>query len=182
MSLLKKIADAFAPANQSTPSPAAPKRGRRGVTSDDASSTGISLELKRPIFPLEIVGESNYQKEIKRIAAATASSEEPGVFTAVLVREPDNPYDPDAVAVYADGGSQVGYLAREEAAAISEFLDAIARRGYRAYCTGRIAGGTSRKKHRGIWLNMDQPTRVWYQAKHWLPKEPTVSQKGSLAP
>lgn len=40
-----------------------------------------------------------------------------------LVREPNNMYDPNAVAVYV-GNEQVGYLFREEASEVAPLLDA----------------------------------------------------------
>lgn len=41
----------------------------------------------------------------------------------ILIREPDNPHDPDAVALFTENGKDVGYLPREIAAEIASRLD-----------------------------------------------------------
>jgi hypothetical protein len=64
---------------------------------------------------LEVVGESHYQANLRRL-----TGDHPGDqrvrknICAVLVAEDDNPYDRDAVAVWI-GGLKVGYLSRENA-------------------------------------------------------------------
>ena len=40
-----------------------------------------------------------------------------------LVREPQNPYDPNAILVRVDQGYDIGYVPRDEAAALAKFLD-----------------------------------------------------------
>jgi hypothetical protein len=77
---------------------------------------------------LGIVGESYHQDELRAVArrttdagpfredlvdyAAEVADTEPERrwFMAVLVREADNPKDPDAIAVHAQGGGKIGYL------------------------------------------------------------------------
>lgn len=44
-----------------------------------------------------------------------------------LVREPDNPYDPNAVRVLCVNGMQIGYVPREHASYLSKILDAGCR-------------------------------------------------------
>jgi hypothetical protein len=41
-----------------------------------------------------------------------------------LRRDPDNPHDPNAIAVHAAGGAQVGWVPRELAAELAPVLDA----------------------------------------------------------
>ncbi len=41
-----------------------------------------------------------------------------------LVREPNNPHDPNAVALFTEGDRDIGYLPRDWAAEIAERLDA----------------------------------------------------------
>lgn len=43
--------------------------------------------------------------------------------TVTLQREPHNPHDPNAVAVYVRGGWHVGYLPREHAVRVAQMLD-----------------------------------------------------------
>jgi len=65
---------------------------------------------------LEVVGESHYQDNLWRLVGrgydpAEHVREE---VTAVLVTEPDNPHDSNAISIWIDG-LKVGYLSREDA-------------------------------------------------------------------
>jgi hypothetical protein len=80
-----------------------------------------------------IVGESYRQDALRQLAAHTtdctpfldglsdhalaqAEKERGGRwFRAALLREPGNEHDPNAIAVYAASGGQIGYLSREDA-------------------------------------------------------------------
>ena len=62
-----------------------------------------------------------------------------------LVCEPDNPYDPNAVAILGEGGRKLGYLCREDA---EECCDALSRWPAPATCWAEIGG-----RHRdGKWI------------------------------
>ena len=64
-----------------------------------------------------------------------------------LVREPDNPHDPNAIAVLRAGGVRIGYLKRLIAAAIAPEIDRGAN--YGAVVSG-LTGGTAEKASRGV--------------------------------
>jgi hypothetical protein len=51
-----------------------------------------------------LVGESNYQEALTTIAGSKRPESVRIPTQAILMPEPDNPYDPNAVAVYIDGG------------------------------------------------------------------------------
>jgi len=55
-------------------------------------------------YPVGIVGEANYQSAARRCSAGQVVR---------IVREPDNPYDSDALAVITDEGQTIGYIARD---------------------------------------------------------------------
>jgi hypothetical protein len=65
---------------------------------------------------LEVVGESQYQQELWRAAGSVGPTTERVrvEVQAVLVAEPQNPYDSNAVAIQI-GGDTVGYLSRSDA-------------------------------------------------------------------
>jgi HIRAN domain len=64
---------------------------------------------------LEVVGESYYQDNLWQLAGARPGKERVREdIYAVLVAEDDNPYDPNAVAVWISG-LKVGHLSRENA-------------------------------------------------------------------
>jgi len=62
-----------------------------------------------------VVGESHYQEALRQVAGTPAKGTRVGKI-ALLVPEPDNPYDPNAVQVQIDA-HVVGHLSREDAAA-----------------------------------------------------------------
>lgn len=78
---------------------------------------------------VEVVGESHYEAALRSLFPAELRSGEGHSVdtTAILVPEPKNMYDPNAVAVVVDG-KQVGYLAREDAARYSRLLIELVER------------------------------------------------------
>jgi hypothetical protein len=95
---------------------------------------------------LAVVGESHYKPALERTAAMAVPGTPPlpvGVwvaddvakrepdlpwFQAVLVREPDNEYDSNAIAVYSPAG-KIGHLSREDAERYQDVLIALEERG-----------------------------------------------------
>jgi hypothetical protein len=76
---------------------------------------GTQVALLDGSDDLEVVGESYYQDNLWRLAEARPGRNRVRVdICAVLVAEDDNPYDPDAVAVWIDG-LKTGHLSRENA-------------------------------------------------------------------
>jgi hypothetical protein len=70
-------------------------------------------------------------------------------FEATLVPEPDNPDDPNAVAVRNESGERVGYLRRSVA---KQYQARLAQLG-RVTCPARLRGGTARKPNIGVVLD-----------------------------
>ena len=78
---------------------------------------------------LEVVGESHYQDALWRVAGGRTTERVRVETQAMLVREPDNPYDANAIAVWIEG-STVGYLCRDDARAYRPgLLELEARHG-----------------------------------------------------
>src|SRR6266487_4446344 len=76
---------------------------------------GAQVALLDGAEDLELVGESYYQPNLWHLARAHPGKQRVREnICAVLVAEDDNPYDPDAVAVWIDG-LKVGHLSRENA-------------------------------------------------------------------
>jgi hypothetical protein len=89
-----------------------------------------------------VVGESFYKPALERTAAMAVpgrpplpvgawvadsiAEREPDLpwFQAVLIREPDNPYDSNAIAVYSPAG-KVGHLSREDTEDYQDVLLAV---------------------------------------------------------
>jgi hypothetical protein len=126
---------------------------------------------------LGIVGESYRQDELRALSrrtidasrfradlaayAAEAADDEPDRrwFLAVLVREPDNPKDSEAVAVHAEGGGKLGYLKREDARRYAQVFRSLEKRGYdAAACPAMLNGGGD--KSFGVVLAISAPGPV----------------------
>ncbi|HET9899148.1 MAG TPA: HIRAN domain-containing protein [Streptosporangiaceae bacterium] len=104
---------------------------------------------------LEVVGESAHQDVLWHLAHANIGEKVRREIVAVLVPEPDNRYDPNAIAVHIDG-QVVGHLPRTTA---REYLAGLrtlmaARSGHVAL-RGVIAGGgyyADGFGRLGVWL------------------------------
>src|SRR5205823_865644 len=60
---------------------------------------------------VEVVGESHYLAALKSITGRRGMERVRHPVTAALVREPDNRYDAEAIAIWING-QHVGYLSR----------------------------------------------------------------------
>lgn len=109
-------------------------------------------------FPMEAVGESNYQEALIAICGKHTRRGYEGEHEAVLQLEPTNTYDPNAVRV-SIGDRKVGYLAREQAARVKEQMQEAGLVSVR--CGARIRGGWRTNQyeegHYGVRLAI--PTR-----------------------
>lgn len=71
-----------------------------------ASKAGQASKVRREPegYPVGLVGEQSYQDAIGRSAAGE---------TATLLREPDNPYDDEAIVVVSARSETIGYIPRD---------------------------------------------------------------------
>jgi hypothetical protein len=126
---------------------------------------------------LAVVGESHRQDALRTLSmgttdatpyrdelvdfAAKVAEEEPDRrwFRAVLVREPDNPHDPQAIAVHAQHGGLLGYLSREDAERYAQVFKSLEKRGFEAAaCPAMLMGGGA--KSYGVVLAISSPGYV----------------------
>jgi hypothetical protein len=109
------------------------------------SDTWLQLPTLRSAgWLVDVVGESFYQDAIEAVSGGR--SEDGAVVplvTAQLVREPDNPHDPNAVRVDI-GGQTCGYIPRNEAPDYHSTLAAMTEIGRPATCRAWITGGWDR--------------------------------------
>ena len=97
----------------------------------------------RPVSPWSealrahnVVGESFHEADFKRLAAEHGHKTVPeyGIelteTRAAIVRDPENPYDSNAVAVWIDGRYHVGHLPRDLASQYSNRLERLDRGTY----------------------------------------------------
>jgi hypothetical protein len=121
---------------------------------------GIEVQLFEGREDLVVVGEASYQDNLWRIVGRRRSPDgrvREEVY-GVLVAEPDNPYDANAVAVWIQG-LKVGYLSREDARRYRPGLLALERQhGKPIALAGVIAGGGMRADgpgRLGVFLEHD---------------------------
>jgi hypothetical protein len=120
--------------------------------------SGVNVTLLDGHHRLAVVGESHYQDAIWRQAGAARGAEVRCESIAILVPEPENPFDPDAIAVVLPAG-KAGYLSREDAAQYLPGLRALmAKHGAPIAVRCVIIGGGyngQQAKMLGVWLDHD---------------------------
>ncbi len=107
---------------------------------------------------MAVAGESHYQQALSRIRGECVPGPEgrPS-FPVVLIPEPDNPYDPHAIAVISAVG-RVGYLPRDDAPRYGTTMRALLASGYDgARCTALLTGGEPGKPMFGVVLMLSYP-------------------------
>jgi hypothetical protein len=102
---------------------------------------------------IRVVGTSHYQDALLALTGRRGDEEVRRDAVAVFRPEPDNPHDPDAIAVDIDG-RLVGYLSREEN---KRWKDVVTGHtiGAEAMIAGR--GGTTGL---GVFLRLPTPTEA----------------------
>ena len=103
---------------------------------------------------VRVVGTSHYQEALLELTGGRAGDEEIRVQkVALFVPEPENPHDPNAVAVKIDD-RLVGYLSRDEN---KRWLDVVT--GHEVGAEAMIAGrqGTTGL---GVFLRVPTPTEA----------------------
>jgi len=105
-----------------------------------------------------VVGESHYQDALRRTAEICTSGQEGRpAFQAILLAEPKNEYDPNAIAVYSTYG-KLGYLSRDTAVEYREVLEEVKRMGSDGgACTALLNGGRPGKPSYGVTLLLADP-------------------------
>src|SRR5512132_2873061 len=112
------------------------RHDRSSTTPEQPTESPAAMTVTAQLFSgddLEIVGEASYQNALWSICGGVEGDQIRHQIVAVLVPEPHNPYDPNAIAVHIDG-HVVGYLAREVARQYGPGL-----RSLMARCNGHVA-------------------------------------------
>jgi len=129
------------------------------------------LEVELVLFEparktVNVVGEGSYQGSLERLAGGrTIDGPVNRDHSAILMPEPSNPYDPNAVRVVvltaSAGGAMIGYLSREDAVAYRPVIDRLAAQGRLAACRASIGGGWDRgsgdRGNFGVRLSVGAP-------------------------
>lgn len=144
MGLFDRLRAASAPTATGPPSP--------------PSATTVTAQLYSGDDDLEIVGEASYQDALWTICRGAEGDRVRHQVVAVLVPEPQNPHDSNAIAVQVDG-FVVGYFARDVAARYGPGLQSLmAQCGGYVALQGLIVGGgyyPDGPGRLGVWLEHD---------------------------
>jgi hypothetical protein len=111
---------------------------------------------------VRVVGTSHYQEALLALSGRTGDEVVRLEAVAVLVPEPANPHDPDAIKVEIDR-CLVGYLSRDEN---KRWRDVVVAMAEHVGCEAMIAGkaGTTGL---GVFLRLPTPTEARAQVALW---------------
>jgi hypothetical protein len=106
------------------------------------------LDIGSGACNFNIVGESHYQGRLRNLSMSGRS------FTAVLMPEPTNAFDPNAIRVVAEGADTIGYLSKEDAVHYAPVFELLARHNRVGTCRAQLTGGVGEKRSFGVLLNL----------------------------
>ena len=109
-------------------------------------------------FSVEVVGVSRRQHAIAAVVEAHGRSGRTVTIDALLVLEPENPHDANAVRVEIEG-AHIGYLSRENALRYRADLAAAGSPAATVQCKARIVGGfeTTSGERASFGVRLDLP-------------------------
>ena len=127
------------------------KRSAPPATTPQVKRSLATLDLGSPATGcnFNIVGEAHYQGRLRNICTSFGRS-----FTALLMPEPTNAFDPNAVRVLAEAADTIGYLSKEDAVHYAPVFELLARHDHVGTCQARLTGGTDDKRSFGVLLNL----------------------------
>ncbi len=150
---------------------AIPRRSRRRRGRGPVSPSGGRCRRSRRASSGKTWLESQFPRcrvQALAVAYGTGGSRGPGIdiaeAAAAIVRDPDNPYDSDAVAVWIDGERLVGHLPRDVAAQYARRLESLDRGTFLqvpARCgssTGARLGRARRSSSSDPWRHCQRAT------------------------
>ena len=115
---------------------------------DERSLPALDIGSAAGPCNFNIVGESNYQGRLRNISMSGRS------FTAVLMPEPTNAFDPHAIRVVAEGGDTIGYLSKEDAVHYAPVFELLTQHNRVGACRAQLTGGVGEKRTFGVLLNL----------------------------
>ena len=146
--------------------------GRRSPESATMSDAWL-MQPERDVT-LQVVGESNYQGTLERLAGGrSADGVAQPYHMAALVPEPRNRYDRNAISIRV-GGQVVGYLSREDAVAYGPVVRWAQAQGRYIAANARLTGGWDRnggdRGSIGVVLHMGTPAETLVEL--WAAQQP----------
>jgi hypothetical protein len=132
----------------------------------DAIAARIELFGHRDV---RIVGTSHRQDVLQKIAGNALGRGEHVAFTALIVPEPENPHDPNAIAVVAQGLGPIGYFGRRDAVRYRALAQELIRREAVGVCEAFLTGGWDDEASIGVKLEIEGPEDTAQQVRAHRP-------------
>lgn len=144
--------------HESSAARVSPKTSPRETFTKRKQSSGI--KWRPDSFPMNAVGESNYQAALVRICSGHNRYGHDVELPATIALEPSNPYDSNAVVVKIQG-KVVGYLPREQALRVGAQMREEGL--HYVSCGALIVGGwrTNQYDEGSFGVRLAIPTRGW---------------------
>ena len=138
-----------------------------------------TVKWRNGSFPMEVVGESNYQEALMKICGGFSRDGYELELVAEIEREPSNPYDKNAILVSIDGHT-VGYLNKDQAQRVSAQMieDGIER----ARCSSKIVGGWRTNQHDSGHFGVRLGIPTWGWIDFGIGKQPPAPEKKPKTP
>ena len=114
---------------------------------------------------LAIAGTSHRQQVLSQIASDALRRGEHVAFTALIVPEPENPHDSNAIAVVAEGHGPIGYFGRRDAVRYKAMAEELVRRGAIGVCEAFLTGGWNDQATIGVRLEIEGPEDTAQQVR-----------------
>ena len=124
---------------------------------DEEEREGTAIILTSKSRPVDVVGESHYQDCLRQLDQGRLSTGETVAFTGILVPEPENPYDPNAVAIYGNESGKLGHLSRKNAVRYRPVVAALRRRDRLGACDAYLIGGREDAPTIEVRLHLGSP-------------------------
>ena len=118
---------------------------------------------------VEVVGESFHQSAISSVSGRKGVEAVQVDCIAVLVPEPNNPHDPNAVMVQVDA-QVVGHLSRKDAILYQSVVYAAEQLGVMIACNARIAArdpSEATTTNAGVFLHLPSPEDAASELGEW---------------
>lgn len=140
--------------------------GESNVGPNEESSQRMNIDIasfSRGAFDIDIVGESHYFIALNRAKEGAEIDGSRRVITTVLVPDPNNKFDKNAIQVCAvvnEQMEQIGHLSRGRALDYRRAIELWQSKGYFMSCKAALFGGEGRKANIGVWLDLPDPEEV----------------------
>ena len=113
-------------------------------------------------YDVRVVGESEYQETLSKIAGGRSEYGARYKCFAVLTPDDSNPHEPSNVRILIDGQT-VGYFPAPTAGELRKALSNLGAEKKPVYCRARIVGGWDRGNgdigYFGVKLNLEWPVK-----------------------